>query len=515
MRRAVLLAILVAATLVAATAALYCHERADRHQRLRQDFDLSLRQTLGRIAERIATFQQLLDGTKGLLRSSPDLDEAAFQHYIESLLAGTNLAGLRMVGFARLTEHGRDSTPISSHISLIAPSSEDNLKLRQVDQLSDPRRKAAILQAIDTGRIAVTGRIGSDIDGDPGLAMFLAVYDKEEPTDATSDRRVKASGWVFTSLKMRDLIGSFYGERIPGIIIRIYDGTEPAPDALLYDSSPGTVPPAGLHFHAEEYLDLNGRYWMVALTATPEFEERFSTDPARAIGLAGLGLSGLAALLAWQLASSRARAYALADEMTKELRESEAKLQQVAWFDPLTRLPNRALFSDRLRSAMALAKRRAGRLALMFVDLDRFKPVNDTYGHDIGDKLLMAVSTRLHGCLRDADTLGRVGGDEFVILLPDVKEIGDAQAVAEKIRAQMVRPFQIGSLELKSSCSIGIAIYPDHGGDELSLMKFADAAMYGAKAAGRENTERGIQTWAETGMAHDESGFAGRPKILI
>lgn len=492
MRRALLLAILVAMASLTATAWLFSHERSERQQRLREAFDLSLRQTTARIVQRIATFEQFLYGTKGFLLSSPGLDEAAFRRYVESLLAGTDLAGLRVAGFTSLTERPSDSPSASARISMIAPLSKDNERLRRFNQLSDPMRNATMRQAVDTGRIAITGRTRSTVDDDPGFVMFLALYEKEAPPDTIDDRRAKAIGWLFTSLKMRDLMGSLYGERIPGIIVRVYDGIEATPETLLFDSSPGTVPPANPRFHAEEYLDLYGRSWMVALVATPEFEERFSVDTARVIGIVGLGFSVLAALLTWQLASGREQAYALASKMTAELRESEAKLQQQAWFDPLTKLPNRTLFSDRLHSAMARATRHAGRFALLFIDLDRFKPVNDTYGHDIGDKLLAAVSICLRDSLREADTLGRIGGDEFVVLLPEINDIGDAQLVAEKIRVQLARSFPIGALQLEISCSIGIAVFPDHGSDEISLMRYADIAMYKDKSAGRHDLFAGV-----------------------
>lgn len=175
--------------------------------------------------------------------------------------------------------------------------------------------------------------------------------------------------------------------------------------------------------------------------------------------------------------------------ISKEITERKAmeeQLERMAQYDALTDLPNRALFSDRLRHAIAQAKRDKTRLALMFVDLDKFKPINDTFGHHVGDLLLKAAARRMQDCIREADTVGRMGGDEFVVLLPTIEEVQDALVVAEKIRRALNQTFDLpGYQGLKISSSTGVAIYPDHGHDEIQLAKNADDAMYRAKELGR------------------------------
>lgn len=171
-------------------------------------------------------------------------------------------------------------------------------------------------------------------------------------------------------------------------------------------------------------------------------------------------------------------------------KEMEEKVRHLAYHDPLTDLPNRTLFSDRLQHAMSIAKRNRDQLALMFIDLDKFKPVNDTLGHSVGDLLLKEVAQRIHGCLRESDTVGRIGGDEFVVLLPVIRTEYDAMEVAEKIRQALNRPFDLaGHKGLSISSSTGVAIYPDHGADEKELIKNADDAMYYAKSLGRDNVQ--------------------------
>ena len=168
-----------------------------------------------------------------------------------------------------------------------------------------------------------------------------------------------------------------------------------------------------------------------------------------------------------------------------ERKANEEKIQRLAHYDTLTDLPNRRLFSDRLQQALATAKRDKAHLALMYFDLDRFKPINDTLGHDIGDLLLKEVAKRVQDCLRESDTAARMGGDEFVVLLPAIEAEQDAMVVAEKIRHTLNRPFELVGHSLHISSSIGVAVYPEHGSDEETLLKNADTAMYHAKESGR------------------------------
>jgi len=172
-----------------------------------------------------------------------------------------------------------------------------------------------------------------------------------------------------------------------------------------------------------------------------------------------------------------------------ELKESEQRIRHLAYYDPLTNLPNRRLFYDRLAMAIAHSHRGGTRLAVMFIDLDRFKNINDTLGHNVGDQLLEQVAQRLGTCLREDDSVSRTGGDEFLILLSDVQHYEDAAVIAQRIISTLTQPFAIAGNELVVTCSIGISFYPEDGEDQDSLVKHADVAMYRAKEQGR-NTYR-------------------------
>ncbi|WP_082491324.1 EAL domain-containing protein [Duganella sp. Leaf126] len=170
-----------------------------------------------------------------------------------------------------------------------------------------------------------------------------------------------------------------------------------------------------------------------------------------------------------------------------ERRQAEARVHHMAYHDSLTGLPNRALLSERLDRAMSNARRAQRQLAIMFIDLDRFKTINDSLGHMTGDQLLREVADRLCCAVRAGDTVARLGGDEFVVLLPAIAAADEAGAVASQIIAALERSFPIEGYQLHITPSIGICIYPDHGADVATLMRNADTAMYHAKATGRNN----------------------------
>ena len=173
-----------------------------------------------------------------------------------------------------------------------------------------------------------------------------------------------------------------------------------------------------------------------------------------------------------------------------ERKAAQQRLQMLAHFDLLTGLPNRGLFSDRLRHGLAKARRDKTRLALMMIDLDEFKPVNDLYGHQIGDLLLKEVATRMLACVRrETDTVARLGGDEFVVILSEVEQARDATTVAETIRDALHQTFDIGGRLINISSCIGVAVFPEHGPEEALLIKSADVAMYRAKENGRNRVE--------------------------
>jgi diguanylate cyclase (GGDEF)-like protein len=168
-------------------------------------------------------------------------------------------------------------------------------------------------------------------------------------------------------------------------------------------------------------------------------------------------------------------------------KQAEETIRHLAYHDSLTGLPNRALLEDRLAIALARAKRSGQTLAVIFLDLDEFKLINDTLGHSIGDELLRGAAERLKVLVRDGDTVARVGGDEFVLLLTDVEGVDDVVEVAERVGRSLKEPYRVARLELTVTSSAGISFFPADGEDATALLRNADTAMYRAKDEGRDN----------------------------
>ena len=170
-------------------------------------------------------------------------------------------------------------------------------------------------------------------------------------------------------------------------------------------------------------------------------------------------------------------------------KQAEERMHHTALHDSLTGLSNRVLFGDRLQQAIATAARDKTHVAVVYIDLDRFKPVNDTFGHGVGDLLLKQAGQRMLDSVRKSDTVARIGDDEFAVILLSIKIVKDAVTVAETIRLALNQPFELADQNVSISASIGIAIYPEHGRDEIELTKNADSAMHNAKASGRDKVE--------------------------
>jgi diguanylate cyclase (GGDEF)-like protein len=190
------------------------------------------------------------------------------------------------------------------------------------------------------------------------------------------------------------------------------------------------------------------------------------------------------------IAIENARLYDAVQDELAQRKQAEEAIRQLAYHDTLTGLPNRTLFNDRLGVAFARARRHRHKVAVVMLDLDRFKEVNDWLGHSVGDQLLQAVGQRLVALLRESDTVSRMGGDEFLLLLPEMERIEYAANAAERILHAVREPFVFEQQTVRITTSIGVAIYPDDGKDGETLVKKADIAMYRAKDLGRDNYQR-------------------------
>ncbi|MGH8522060.1 MAG: diguanylate cyclase domain-containing protein [Gammaproteobacteria bacterium] len=205
---------------------------------------------------------------------------------------------------------------------------------------------------------------------------------------------------------------------------------------------------------------------------------------ARGMGPLGRGSPLENLILLWLFANIVVATGLILAAVTAQRKQAEERIQELALHDPLTGLANRTLLGARFNEVLARSHRYGGHAALLYLDLDRFKPVNDTLGHQAGDEVLIEAAKRIDACVREVDTIARVGGDEFVIVLQDVASEAAAESVASKIIAALDRPFRVLGWEWTIGGSIGIAIYPRNGADLERLIANADIALYRAKQSG-------------------------------
>lgn len=483
------------------------HERQTTHKALRSQFDFALRETVSRVEQRIQGYEQMLRGVQSLFATTSLKNRVAMHDYVETLQLDANFSGIQAIGVVKWVpaqhkaQHVAEMQAAGFPSYTIAPEGPRdvyapivqrepyvgrNRALPGGDIWPSPVRRLALEKARDSGMAAISGKvqlkIDTQADAPPGFIMYLPIYAQGQARDTIEQRRAQLMGWVYASFHMNDFMASLYGSQAPGLTLAVYDGAETAEASLLYRTGDPATPVAGsprrAALSANEYMVVAGHNWTLSLSTQEAFEARYGRGIATMTALAGMVLSVLLAALAWQMINGREQALRVAASMTEELRH-------MAQHDPLTGLPNRALFSDRLNQELARAKRQKGRFAMVFLDLDHFKPINDTFGHDVGDQVLTQVAGQLQGCVRAADTVGRIGGDEFVVLMAQLSASDSVLALADKLHQTLHQPFVVEGHTLSISCCIGVAVYPEDGTDALTLTKNADDAMYRAKAAGR------------------------------
>ena len=474
---------LILAVTLGITCFAWNHERQTTRTALHSQFDFALRETVSRIEQRVMGYAQMLRGVQSLFATTDLANRAALHDYVQALQLDANFSGAESIGVVAWVP-----APREFHAPIIGREPTEGHYLAPLghDVWTEPVLRLALEKARDSGMVTISGKIPRNGDigvgTESGFAMCLPIFAQGQPHDSVAQRRNGLIGWVYATFRMNDFMASLYGTQSPGLTLAMHDGTEATDAALLYHSKGSTA--AGDSWRqaaisATEYMVVAGHNWTLSLNTQEAFEANYGRGMATLTAIAGAVLSLLLAMLSWQMINGREQALRLAAAMTEELRH-------MAQHDPLTGLPNRALFSDRLNHELARAKRQHGRFAMVFLDLDYFKPVNDNLGHDVGDLVLQQVARQLKATVREADTVGRIGGDEFVVLMAQLSASEAILTLAEKLHQAVRQPFVAAGHELSVSCSIGVAVYPENGTSAAALTKSADAAMYRAKQAGRD-----------------------------
>lgn len=480
-------------------------------QALQTTFEFKVRETNIRIEQRLAIYQQMLRATVGLFNSADNVTRKEFQSFISSLslpemfpgVQGIGLslivppvekerhiAAVRAEGFPGYTITPEGTRDFYTTIIYLEPFFGRNLRAFGYDMYSEPARRAAMDFARDAGSAALSSKVKLVQEGGEavqnGFLMYLPLYRNGAPSTSLGQRRANIIGWVYAPFRVDDFMHGVSGEVSDELDVEIYDDETINDESKMFDSNDALdAASSDRILKRVSFIQATNRTWTVVTAASPQFEMSLRSDRPQLIMQSGISISLMIALLVWLFLDDRARALHAAEQA-----------MQLALYDALTGLPNRKLLEERLGQALSKAKRGHSHVALLFIDLDKFKPVNDNFGHAYGDLLLKEVAKRLQNCMRESDTASRLGGDEFVVLLSDIEGCNGTALVAKKILDLLVLPYEISGHTFEISASIGAAVYPEDGADGKSLVRNADLAMYEAKNAGRA-TIRFVQRSAQ------------------
>jgi diguanylate cyclase (GGDEF)-like protein len=466
---------------------------AEDENRLQQVEDLAAE----RIREQLVLGDALLASGQGLFSGSRVVSDDEFSRLVGALRLAERAPATRVVGFIARVEDVRAFEGVQHSLGAtdfeIAPEAPragapraivtyavpDGTSLVEGDDIVDAGLLDALALAREFSTTIATGPIVG-VDGRSGFALVAPALVPTPPSSTSA-----MDGWVFVWIDADEFLSAVVAPLDLPLAAQLtttaVGGT--TDEVLATWPEPAVLGDAG----STRRITDHGHTWTLRIAATGDLGGHSRELPALVL-VAGLALSALATTVAQLISSSLER------------RRAEAHLSHQATHDPLTELPNRTLFVDRVEQAVARAERSERPVAVLFLDLDRFKVVNDSLGHRAGDELLVAAAQRLRTVVRPADTVARFGGDEFVVLCEEVDETRVAVDVARRIVAALEEPFVLGGREVFVSASVGICMATDTRSTPDDLLRNADTAMFRAKGRGGARVamfDDAMQAWAE------------------
>lgn len=371
-------------------------------------------------------------------------------------------------------------------VQLIEPLAKNRMA-QGFNVFSNAARKQSMLHANNTHAATATDiiQLVQSDKKEPGFLIFAPVYHKVNPADHSINSELYLKGFAVGVFLVSEMLGqSISDDTINFIDLYIYDNGSPA--NRVYgdpDIMPMINTQQGLSYVFE--MPFANHHWTFNLHINRDKVIAFQVASSLTFLLAQAAFASLAVFIILTAFGRNRHLLELVSSRTRELVKLNSKLEHYAFYDSLTGLPNRRLFMDRMQHALALARRDQHSVALLFMDLNRFKQVNDKLGHEAGDLLLAEVASRLNSTLRSSDTLARVGGDEFTLLIENNPDPATLTTMVEKLIASLQPPIHLSGQSIDASISIGVAVFPQDADSLAGLMRTADAAMYQAKQRGQ------------------------------
>ena len=422
---------------------------------------------------------------------SPLVPHAQRQAF-EQGVADSGMPGFVILG--RDQEGRTTPAPVAPHylpITWVSPL-ETNRPVLGLDVSVLPATAAAVAATVQSRRAEVTEgiRLVQETGEQRGVVMYLAVFGQPHADDPSHLGPRQLKGVVSSVFRLDDVLLAVLGRIDPQQMrLCLFDPAAPPDNQRL--AGPAGCEQEPLTSVQEQRwikswpLRIGQREWTLRLQAGPAFWGLAGQNSAWATSITGLVAVAILGAFLLVITGVGRRTAKLVEERTQELAHSNATLAQMAHYDALTGLANRPFWTEQAEATLAASRETGKQVGVIFLDVDRFKHINDSLSHTQGDQLLVTISARIHECLRSRDVLARIGGDEFVALLPGLRDPEGAATVARKISRVLSVPVMLEGMQIKVTASLGVAIFPEHGETVEELLRHADTAMYAAKAAGR------------------------------
>lgn len=453
-----------------------------------KDFNSEINLLETSLDNKLVMYEQILKGVKGIFTASDSMDRKSWDTYMEEIDFKQNFSALKWIGFAEIMEDKttKNSKEKSVYTKYIYPHNAHTENLLSYDLSANKIVMDAINKARISGQAVTSNRIFLNEKEDLSLMIM--------PLHNYKDNKKQTEGYIYTPFANNYSLNRILNPFRKKVGISIYEGKEINSYKLLYKNfhSPNQnfsilnecLKNLFNFTMVKHYMSYGKDYTIVYNSLIDETVETYGFKWLLML-LIGISFSLLLFFVVRSLVLTNLMATELAKEMTKEINKNKEELEALAHYDSLTGIINRYFFKKTLTHALSLADRYKHEVALFFIDLDEFKKINDTLGHEVGDCVLKEVATRMKGCLREMDTVGRLGGDEFVIIIEKETQIANLSNIATTIIDKINEPIIVNNVTLQVGCSVGIAIYPNNAITIEELMKQADIAMYSIKNTGK------------------------------